>query len=65
MFQDALQAVMLDEVVNSGIQPSEEQMLQAEICSLCSTRHMLSLVSICDATQPSEQMSRHPVTFLL
>ena len=59
MFQVALQAVMLDEVLKSGIQPLKEQMLQFETRSLRDTRHILSTVSISDATQFIEQKP-HP-----
>lgn len=56
---NAVQAVMLDEVMKAGSQPVKEQLLQFEMRSLRDTRQLLSSVSTADAMQFIEQ-NQHP-----
>ena len=53
------QAVMLDEVMQAGLQPAKQHVVQFETRSLRDTRQLLSSVSLPDAMQFIEQNS-HP-----
>ena len=55
----ALQAVMLDEVMESGTKPQADHLLQFETRSLRDTRQLLSTVSLADTLQFVEQ-NPHP-----
>lgn len=54
-----LQAIMLDEVLNSGTRPQADHLLQFETRSLRDTRQLLRTVSSTDTLQFVEQ-NPHP-----